>query len=444
MAKIEKYKFDPPDGFKDGLGFPNPTSETQVREQLQRLHDQSRDKINEIIETYNNSDSSVNTSIEEINRKISEVESSSNQKITKVESEADNKIKQLQTDTNSRIDQVEKTATDSINKLNSKTSELDTSTKELKKELDTKQEKLVAGANISIVGNTISATGGGSGGGGISQEYVDQQDLLYFEQSNAHAEEYTDQKVNEYYELSKSELESTKKELETDLETDTAIDEKTIKRGEEGLYVETSAFPIDITVKSGSVNGSGQDSEYTGAFSSGKIRGGVKTELFTDKEGGNLRIISPNGTNWELDAYNGNLRIVNSGSGVDGNVIPVIIDKNTGVITVRNRITGVSTPTANTDASNKQYVDTSLNTAKSYTDTSLATANKITTGTLAKGSISITLSDSRITTSSILSFYTSIYGVVAESVTVAAGKVTLTFPAQESAMTVGVRVDGSY
>ena len=66
----------------------------------------------------------------------------------------------------------------------------------------------------------------------------------------------------------------------------------------------------------------------------------------------------------------------------------------------------------------------------------------ITKGTLSAGSTSITLSDSRITTNSALSFYTSIYGVNPNSVSVSSGSVTLTFDAQASSMTVGVSVDG--
>lgn len=66
----------------------------------------------------------------------------------------------------------------------------------------------------------------------------------------------------------------------------------------------------------------------------------------------------------------------------------------------------------------------------------------ITQSTLAAGATSITISDSRITTNSALSFYTSIYGVNPTAVSVATGQVTLTFDSQSTAMTVGVRVDG--
>lgn len=62
--------------------------------------------------------------------------------------------------------------------------------------------------------------------------------------------------------------------------------------------------------------------------------------------------------------------------------------------------------------------------------------------TLAAGATSITISDSRITTDSALSFYTSIYGVNPKTVSVSNGSVKLTFKAQTAAMEVGVRVDG--
>lgn len=66
------------------------------------------------------------------------------------------------------------------------------------------------------------------------------------------------------------------------------------------------------------------------------------------------------------------------------------------------------------------------------------------TGTLSAGSTSITLSSSKITTSSILDFYTSIYGVSPSEVVVSSGKVVLTFDSQDSAMVVGVKIIGTY
>lgn len=74
----------------------------------------------------------------------------------------------------------------------------------------------------------------------------------------------------------------------------------------------------------------------------------------------------------------------------------------------------------------------------------LQALNKIITATLSAGSTSITISDSRINSSSILSFYTSVYGVSPTAVTVGTGSVTLTFDAQDANMVVGVKVDGTY
>ena len=61
---------------------------------------------------------------------------------------------------------------------------------------------------------------------------------------------------------------------------------------------------------------------------------------------------------------------------------------------------------------------------------------------LTAGQTGIIVSDDRITTESILSFYTSIYGVSPTAVTVTTGSVELTFEAQAEDMEVGVRVDG--
>jgi hypothetical protein len=61
------------------------------------------------------------------------------------------------------------------------------------------------------------------------------------------------------------------------------------------------------------------------------------------------------------------------------------------------------------------------------------------TSTLTAGVTSLTLTDSRITTNSILdSVYTSIFGVAVKSAVFASGSLTLTFPAQTSDMVVKV------
>lgn len=73
---------------------------------------------------------------------------------------------------------------------------------------------------------------------------------------------------------------------------------------------------------------------------------------------------------------------------------------------------------------------------------SINTRLGITRATLTAGETSITISDERITTDSVLSFYTDIYGVNPTAVSVKTGSVTLTFKAQTKAIEVGVRVDG--
>ena len=62
------------------------------------------------------------------------------------------------------------------------------------------------------------------------------------------------------------------------------------------------------------------------------------------------------------------------------------------------------------------------------------------TGTLTAGNTSITLSDSSITTSSTLDYYTDTFGVNPTNVSVSTGSVTLTFEAQQSNLGVKVRV----
>ena len=62
------------------------------------------------------------------------------------------------------------------------------------------------------------------------------------------------------------------------------------------------------------------------------------------------------------------------------------------------------------------------------------------TGTLLTGSTSLTLSDASISSTSTLDFFTDVYGVSPTAVSVSTGSVTLTFEAQESDLSVKVRV----
>lgn len=85
-----------------------------------------------------------------------------------------------------------------------------------------------------------------------------------------------------------------------------------------------------------------------------------------------------------------------------------------------------------------------MNDLEGRIDDGFTSIKNISTGTLSTGETSITISDTEITTDSVLSFYTSIYGVSPTAATVETGSVTLTFDAQESDMVVGVKVDGTY
>lgn len=50
---MDEFKFDPIDGFKNASSFPNPANGDAAREQLQRLHDQTRNYLNNMVEKLN-------------------------------------------------------------------------------------------------------------------------------------------------------------------------------------------------------------------------------------------------------------------------------------------------------------------------------------------------------------------------------------------------------
>lgn len=77
---------------------------------------------------------------------------------------------------------------------------------------------------------------------------------------------------------------------------------------------------------------------------------------------------------------------------------------------------------------------------KEYVDKAV---NKVTVGTLLAGSNNITLTDESIDEDSILSFYTSAYGVNPTNVVVGTGYVTLLFEPQIADINVAVKVDGN-
>lgn len=64
----------------------------------------------------------------------------------------------------------------------------------------------------------------------------------------------------------------------------------------------------------------------------------------------------------------------------------------------------------------------------------------VVTGTLSAGSTSLTLSNSAITTDSVIDIYTSVYGVNPTAISVSAGSITLTFNAQSSAVNIRIEV----
>lgn len=88
-----------------------------------------------------------------------------------------------------------------------------------------------------------------------------------------------------------------------------------------------------------------------------------------------------------------------------------------------------------------ESVEASIETIGNTIETMQNNANII-RGTLGVGATSIVLTDARMTTNSMLSFYTSVWGVNPTSATVVDGQVTLGFDAQTVAVEVGVRIDG--
>ena len=72
----------------------------------------------------------------------------------------------------------------------------------------------------------------------------------------------------------------------------------------------------NLSIQNDNVAGNGVDNNYKDTFKAGVINIGDRLQLCTDNEGGNIRIKSPSNTNtYEIDAYNGDLRLYhNNGS----------------------------------------------------------------------------------------------------------------------------------
>lgn len=49
---MNKFNFNPANGFMDSTAFPNPTTESATREQFQRIPNQLKDYINQVVATY--------------------------------------------------------------------------------------------------------------------------------------------------------------------------------------------------------------------------------------------------------------------------------------------------------------------------------------------------------------------------------------------------------
>lgn len=62
------------------------------------------------------------------------------------------------------------------------------------------------------------------------------------------------------------------------------------------------------------------------------------------------------------------------------------------------------------------------------------------TGTLTSGSTTLTITDSAITTTATYDFYADVFGLSPTAISLSTGSITLTFEAQQSNVTVKVRV----
>lgn len=98
---------------------------------------------------------------------------------------------------------------------------------------------------------------------------------------------------------------------------------------------------------------SGNAIPKTGGTFTGAIGTGGKVTLWTDNEGGNIRITAPDSYNkyWEMDAFNGDLRLYQHDNGTNSNYMPFSLTKDTLVankIKASGEITGSLTGNAST------------------------------------------------------------------------------------------------
>ena len=63
---MEKFNFTPRDGYENSSDFPNPQSESETREQIQRLHTQTRDFINGLVDILSGKDGAKEIGVNQI------------------------------------------------------------------------------------------------------------------------------------------------------------------------------------------------------------------------------------------------------------------------------------------------------------------------------------------------------------------------------------------
>lgn len=66
MNKIEKFNFNPPAGIEDSVSFPDPSSESETREQLNRLHKQTQTYVNNLVAIIQGTSGAYNIGNEEL------------------------------------------------------------------------------------------------------------------------------------------------------------------------------------------------------------------------------------------------------------------------------------------------------------------------------------------------------------------------------------------
>lgn len=108
---------------------------------------------------------------------------------------------------------------------------------------------------------------------------------------------------------------------------------------------------------------------------------GNKAGIWTDNEGGNVKVISPDGTTWEMDAYNGKLRLFTYENNV---AVGICIDK-TGKVSMPHTVPldiGAASQTEVNDLK-KSVSDGKKQVASAITDKGITTAADASFSTMA-------------------------------------------------------------